>query len=426
MVPQHIGRYEIKAELGRGGMATVYRAYDPHFERDVAIKVLPEQFLHDPTFLTRFDQEARVIARLEQRNILPVYDFGEADGLPFIVMRLMPHGSLHDRLIAAPGPGLPLPDIVRFVRQIAKALDFAHAHGVIHRDLKPDNVLLDETGNAYLSDFGIAKVIEASMTFSGTMVVGTPSYMAPEQARGEKPTAQTDVYALGAMAFELLAGRPPFEADDIAAMLFKHVYEPVPLLADLRTGLPDELQGVIGEAMAKELEFRYQHAGDMAAAMARAVAGGTPPPVVATPEPAQPAQAEADRIAAERAETEILPQLPSVQRRGIPLWGWFAGGVIAILLIVGLLGLGGGALLGGVASRSNTPAPTPIGGGGSQIAFYSDRDGDFEIYVMGVPGTQADGSGQTNLTNHAADDFWPAWSPDGSQIVFYSLRDGNS
>ncbi len=120
MSPEKIGRYEIKAELGRGGMATVYRAHDPKFKRDVAIKVLPEQFLHDPNFLSRFNQEAKVIAGLEHRNILPVYDFGEADGVPFIVMRLMPHGSLHDHLIAAHGPGLSLVDTVRFVSQIVR------------------------------------------------------------------------------------------------------------------------------------------------------------------------------------------------------------------------------------------------------------------------------------------------------------------
>ncbi len=264
MQPQQIGRYQITTELGRGGMSTVYLAHDPQFDRDVAIKVQPREFLHDPTFLERFSQEAQVIARLEHRNILPVYDFGEADGLPYIVMRYMPHGSLKERLENAEGTGLPLPEIVKITRQIAEALDFAHAHNVIHRDLKPDNVLLDADGNAYLSDFGIAKVIETSMTFSGTLVMGTPSYMAPEQVTGGKPSARTDVYALGAMLFELLVGHPPFEADDALALAYLHVNQPVPQLIDSRPDLPAGMQAVIEKAMAKDAEGRFQSGSELA------------------------------------------------------------------------------------------------------------------------------------------------------------------
>jgi serine/threonine-protein kinase len=264
MQPQQIGRYQIKTELGRGGMSTVYLAHDPQFDRDVAIKVQPREFLHDPTFLERFSQEAQVIARLEHRNILPVYDFGEADGLPYIVMRYMPHGSLRDRLENASGNDLPLPEIIKLTKQIAEALDFAHDHNVIHRDLKPDNVLIDEAGNAYLSDFGIAKVIETSMTFSGTLVMDTPSYMAPEQVTGGKPSARTDVYALGAMLFELLVGHPPFEADDALALAYLHVNEPVPQLISSRPDLPAGMQAVIEKAMAKDPDRRFRSGSKLA------------------------------------------------------------------------------------------------------------------------------------------------------------------
>lgn len=272
---QQVGRYEIKSEHRRGGMSTVYLAYDPKFNREVAIKVLPREFLHDPTFLERFSQEAQVIARLEHRNILPVYDYGETDGLPYIVMRYMPHGSLRDRLDKASGIGLPIPEIVKTIRQIAEALDFAHDHNVVHRDLKPGNVLLDDVGNAYLSDFGIAKVIEVSMTFSGTLVMGTPSYMAPEQVRGGKLSARTDVYALGAMLFEMLVGHPPFEADDPLALAYLHVNEPVPQLADSRPSLPAGMQAVIERAMAKDPDERFQSASELANNLFATVEGKT-------------------------------------------------------------------------------------------------------------------------------------------------------
>ncbi len=261
---QQVGRYNIKRELGRGGMATVYLAQDPHFDREVAVKVLPREFLHDPSFFERFTQEARTIARLEHQNILPVYDFGEADGIPYIVMRYMPHQSLRQRLQSAPGPGLPLQEVMDIIQQVTKALDFAHSQQVIHRDLKPGNVLLDREGNAYLSDFGIAKVIEATMTHSGTLWVGTPSYMAPEQVRAAKPTPQTDIYALGAMLFELLTGKVPFHAEDPLALAYQHVNDPVPQLNEYRSDLPAFLQEVVEKAMAKDPPGRFVNAQELA------------------------------------------------------------------------------------------------------------------------------------------------------------------
>ena len=171
-----IGRYEIERELGRGGMAVVLLARDPAMKRQVAVKVLPRQFTFDPQFRARFQREAEVIAALEHPAIVPIYDFGEYDDQPYIVMRYMPGGSLADRLKRG---ALPLAEAARIFTRLASALDEAHARGIIHRDLKPGNILFDQRGDPYISDFGIAKLAETSTTFTGSAIIGTPAYMSP-------------------------------------------------------------------------------------------------------------------------------------------------------------------------------------------------------------------------------------------------------
>jgi eukaryotic-like serine/threonine-protein kinase len=191
---EQIGRYEIRRELGRGGMATVYLALDPNIRRQVAIKVLPRQFTHDPKYLARFQQEAETIAALEHPAIVPIYDFGEYNDAPFLVMRYMSGGTLRDRLKGEP---LPLDEIAAILQRVAPALDYAHEGGVIHRDLKPANILFDHMGNSYLADFGIARLAEASQTMT---MIGTPAYMSPEQVESQvKLDGRSDIYALGVM-----------------------------------------------------------------------------------------------------------------------------------------------------------------------------------------------------------------------------------
>lgn len=355
MASEKIGRYELRRELGRGGMATVYLAYDPLFGREVALKVLLKQLSLDATLKTRFEREARAIAQLEHSAIVPVYDVGEDAGMPYLVMRYMPGGSLLERMGHGP---MALPTVVRIIRRIAAGLDSAHRAGVVHRDVKPANILFNQDDDPYLSDFGIAKVQEASATVTGTGVVGTPAYMSPEQARGDKHIdGRSDIYALGIVLYELVVGRSPYSAETPMQIAMKHILDPVPRL---REALPDAdlaLEQVIARALAKDPNDRFQTAGDLAAALGRVAeeaarrtrsvsvaetmmdapalgetvrpVGPYPPPMTGTPAvgPATP------------------PSVATpVKRGGIPLWGWLIGcGGVFVVIAVLVLG-GGGAL----------------------------------------------------------------------------------
>lgn len=269
MLPGQIGRYEIRGELGKGGMAAVYRAYDPRFKREVAIKVLPREFLHDPGFHARFAREAQTIAVLEHPAIVPVYDYGEENDQPYLVMRLMTGGSLADRL--ANGPLSPA-ETMSILSRLAPALDRAHALGIVHRDLKPGNILFDSDGNPYISDFGLAKLTQSNTQLSQTGVLGTPAYMSPEQARGEKVIdGRADLYALGAILFQMLTGKLPFEADTPMGLVFKHVTEPPPRLSEVRPDLPEACGEVITRAMAKSPDQRFATASGLTTAFASAL-----------------------------------------------------------------------------------------------------------------------------------------------------------
>ncbi|HER20214.1 MAG TPA: serine/threonine protein kinase, partial [Chromatiales bacterium] len=263
MATEKYGRYEVIQELGRGGMATVYVAHDPRFDRDVALKVLPPGFLQDPTFLKRFDIEAKFIAQLEHAAIVPVYDYGEDHGRPYLVMRLMLGGTLRDRINKGP---LPPDDVVVICQRICWALEKAHSRGIIHRDIKPPNILCDEDGAAYLADFGIARLAEATQTVTA---MGTPQYIAPEQVYGTALDGRTDIYQMGVVLFEMLTGRRPFEADNSAALIYKHCHERVPSARSFNPALNAVADAVIERAMAKEMQDRYATAGEFAAAVAK-------------------------------------------------------------------------------------------------------------------------------------------------------------
>jgi serine/threonine-protein kinase len=328
-------------------MATVYRGFDPQVKRFVAVKVLPRELLHDPNFRARFAREAETIAALEHQAIVPLYDYGEEPetGQPYFVMRLMPGGSLADKLKGQP---LPPQECARILMRLAGALDEAHRRGFIHRDLKPGNILFDQHGEAYISDFGIAKLVSGSTTFTGSGVVGTPSYMSPEQGRGEKEIdGRSDVYALGAILFEMLTGEMPYQADTPVGVMLKHLTEPVPRVLEVKPDLPSGCETVIERAMAKDRTERFGTAGDLAHALTSAAKGDqvtlSRPPLktVAVPTKTKPAQAQ-KTVANVPAETVT----PAAGRK-IPVWVWAAGAVVIVGVVIGLFAVSGGALIGG-------------------------------------------------------------------------------
>lgn len=372
MSTEKIGRYEIKEELGRGGMATVFRAYDPSFERDVAIKVLPREFSHDKHFRTRFEREAKMIGLLEHPAIVPVYDFGEENDQPYIVMRYMSGGSLTDRLLEG---RMSIEATAQIIARLAPALDAAHAVQIVHRDLKPGNVLFDQYGHAFLSDFGIARFANRqSGSLTGTMVLGTPAYMSPEQVQGSREIdGRSDIYALGVLIYQMLTGDVPYKADTAAKVMVMHVLDPVPSINAARSDLPLGCEALIARAMAKEREKRFATAGELSQ-MLDAIARGEF--VATSPHAAQvtAAQAAAPQTRPQQAQVFIQPTPPpqppaleAAQPRHLA--PWLAVGILACLLLAGIggvifWGLNGSGPLAGMSGnvREHTLTPTQTSG----------------------------------------------------------------
>ena len=261
------GPYKILEPLGRGGMASVFKAYEPGLDRYVALKVLPAESVQDEASAERFRREAKVIARLEHPNITPIHSFGidERTQVPWMAMRLISGGTLSSRLTMRITP----PRAVGILRGVADALDYAHGKGVMHRDVKPANILLDEAGRVYLADFGIARLVEGATALTAAgLISGTPAYMAPEQATGAALDHRLDIYALGVVAYEVLAGRVPFPGDNPIEVLMKHVQAAVPDVPDVTP----EVMDVLEKALAKRPEDRYESAGALISALETAIA----------------------------------------------------------------------------------------------------------------------------------------------------------
>lgn len=390
---EKIDRYEIQRQLGRGGMATVYLARDPRFQRDVAIKVLPRTYLHDPMFRARFQREAQTIASLEHPAIVPVHDFGEQDGQPFLVMAYMPGGSLADRL--DDGQPLAPADAGRILRRISAGLDEAHRQGIVHRDLKPANILFDRYDNAYLSDFGIVKVAQATSNLTGDAVIGTPSFMSPEQARGdEEIDGRSDIYALGAILYTMLSGRVPYEAETPVGVLIKHINAPIPNLSESNPHLAPAYESVIQRSLAKEPGQRYQTANELVVALDRVIGGQAKAPD-------SPADRRTVVESYPDADSPMEEEDPASQgRRSWPRWVWALGALFLISCVVGVA----------VAAVALPPA---LEEGGSLAGLLAPGDGDPDAATIAVPpsATETNRSPTSEVGEEALTEMPPGPTP---------------
>jgi hypothetical protein len=349
LIGQNLGQYRILEQLGKGGMATVYKAYQPSLDRYVAVKVLPPYFAHEAGFAERFTREARAVAKLEHPHILPIHDFGQEGDLSYIVMKYVEAGTLKEML----GQPINPRQASGIIGQVAEALDYAHEQGIIHRDVKPSNVLMDHGRWVLLTDFGLAKMVEASQALTASGVgVGTPAYMSPEQGRGMKVNARSDVYSLGIVLYEMLTGRVPFEAETPMAVVIRHITDPLPLPRQMNPDIPESVERVILKALAKKPEDRFATTGEMAAALHQAVSQlptvpavevAAPPPEplpaveaeVPPPEPPPAAEAVAPPPAIPAAPETIpvpTPEVVAAPKRLLTprRWRW-------VMIIVGIL-----------------------------------------------------------------------------------------
>jgi YVTN family beta-propeller protein len=332
---EKIGQYTVEQKIGEGGMGAVYLADQPSIHRRVVLKVLSTGLAGDREMLERFKREVDIIAQLEHPHILPVYDFGVVDGDPYIVMRYMGGGSLHDLLKAR---SLGRKELLAILDHVAEALDYAHERDIIHRDLKPGNVLLDDSHNGYLADFGLAKTMEGSKDLTKTgSVLGTPAYMSPEQARGEHLDARSDIYSFAIMAFEALSGARPFEAKTPMEFIRKHLSEPPRSIRTLARDLPPEVDGTMNRALAKDPNTRPARATTFMAELRASLEGH-----------AGPVPAAAAGSAASSAVSALPARKPSRRRWALPALALGVGGVgiLGVAIIAAIYFIARGPLSG--------------------------------------------------------------------------------
>jgi serine/threonine-protein kinase len=390
------GRYELQDVAGSGGMSSVYRARDTVLERMVAIKILHEHFSDDAEYVERFRREARALAQLNHPNIVTVIDRGEFEGRQFIVFEHVEGENLKE-LVEREGQ-LPVDRALALVHQVARGLAFAHDHGVVHRDVKPHNVLIDEDGVAKVTDFGIARSLEPAdgLTETGTLL-GTSEYIAPEQASGARVDERSDQYSLAAVLYELLTGAPPYTGENFMAVAMKHIQQPVPSVREARPDVSPRLDAIIARAMAKRPEDRFPTTEAMMAALEAARVGtdNTPVPV------SRPDDGATESIPVPG------PLPPPIQRsrRRFPL-----------PILIGLIGVGVAALvLALIIAGGGTDSLTGDGGGGGSPSGSGERvrlvgasdfdpDGDDSEHPEDVPAA-TDGNTATYWTTETYESF---------------------
>ncbi|MBI5649293.1 MAG: tetratricopeptide repeat protein [Chloroflexi bacterium] len=322
---ENVGQYRIIEALGQGGMATVFKAYHPSLDRYVAIKVLHPAFKEDQNFLARFNREARIVAKLDHPNIIPIFDFAQHGDTPYLVMRYVEGKTLKAVLREEPLPIAPA-QVIAMLKPIASALTYAHAQGIFHRDIKPSNIMRAHDGHIYITDFGLARIAQAGeSTMSQDMLIGTPQYISPEQARGVAIDERTDIYSFGVVLFEMLAGRVPFSADTPYAIIHDHIYTPLPLPTSINPNLSPEIERVLLKALAKDPPARFASVTELMNALEQA--SGTPAPIaiamppVETRTPSQVGSPPPERIA------------PQPTRRFTPLT-CAVSGILAVILVL--------------------------------------------------------------------------------------------
>ncbi|MEP6913173.1 MAG: protein kinase [bacterium] len=426
-----LGRYEIRSKIGAGGMGEVYLAQDTKLDRKVALKVLPENLKIDEQARRRFAQEARATSALNHPHIVTIYDVASEDHRDFIAMEFVEGETLRTLLTRGK---VEIKRAVEFAAQVASAQAAAHQQGVIHRDIKPDNLMVTERGQIKILDFGLAKLVEKQRGMAGLSelttafmdtgrrgetaagtIMGTVSYMSPEQARGEKLDHRTDIFSLGVVLYELLTSRQPFESKSAIDTLHAIINQEPPPIAEINPQAPPELADILGKALAKEPAERYQHAGDFELDLRRLKRA-----------------IESNSLISLQPRSSVKPQAWWASKRAALIWSTlgillFVGGVLAAWI----LGRAAKSPKQDVSLSAVTLTPLTVDPNydgeptfspdGQTIAYVTNRTGNFEIFRK-----QIAGGAEINLTNNDADDVQPAFSPDGTQIVFVSTRESSS